>query len=68
MLTISFHMRHRSWSDSHPETGAPDEVGRGAGEGFNVNVELPPGTGDGGYLRAFGRSSRRSSTASRPVS
>jgi acetoin utilization deacetylase AcuC-like enzyme len=53
VLTVSFHMRHGAWSDAHPQTGAPDEVGRGSGEGFNVNVELPLGTGDGGYLRAF---------------
>jgi len=53
VLTVSLHMRHGAWGPSHPQTGAPGEVGRGAGEGFNVNVELPPGTGDGGYLRAF---------------
>jgi acetoin utilization deacetylase AcuC-like enzyme len=46
------HMRHGSWGPAHPQTGAADEVGSGAGEGFNVNVELPVGTGDGGYLRA----------------
>jgi acetoin utilization deacetylase AcuC-like enzyme len=53
VLTVSFHMRHGAWGESHPQTGAPDELGEGAGTGFNVNVELPPGTGDGGYLRAF---------------
>jgi acetoin utilization deacetylase AcuC-like enzyme len=53
VLTISLHMRHGAWGESHPQTGAPDEVGRGAGAGFNVNVELPPGTGDAGYLKAF---------------
>ncbi len=53
VLTVSLHMRHGAWSDSHPQTGAPDELGTGAGTGFNVNVELPPGTGDAGYLRAF---------------
>jgi acetoin utilization deacetylase AcuC-like enzyme len=52
VLTVSFHMRHGSWGPAHPQTGSPDEVGAGEGEGFNVNVELPPGTGDGGYLRA----------------
>jgi acetoin utilization deacetylase AcuC-like enzyme len=55
VLTVSLHMRHGAWSDAHPQTGAPDEVGSGAGEGRNVNIELPPGTGDGGYLRAFER-------------
>ena len=53
VLTLSLHMRHGAWSDAHPQTGAPAEVGSGAGEGLNVNVELPPGTGDGAYLRAF---------------
>ena len=53
VLTVSLHMRHGAWSDAHPQTGAPDELGEGAGTGFNVNVELPPGTGDAGYLRAF---------------
>jgi acetoin utilization deacetylase AcuC-like enzyme len=53
VLTISLHMRHGSWGPSHPQSGAPDEVGRGDGEGFNVNVELPLGTGDGGYLLAI---------------
>ena len=53
VLTVSLHMRHGSWSDAHPQTGAPDEVGRAPGEGFNVNVELPVGTGDGGYLKAM---------------
>jgi acetoin utilization deacetylase AcuC-like enzyme len=53
VLTVSFHMRHGAWGEAHPQTGAPDEVGRGEGRGFNVNIELPPGTGDGGYLRAM---------------
>jgi acetoin utilization deacetylase AcuC-like enzyme len=53
VLTVSLHMRHGAWSDAHRQTGAPDELGAGAGIGFNVNVELPPGTGDAGYLRAF---------------
>jgi acetoin utilization deacetylase AcuC-like enzyme len=52
VLTISLHMRHGAWGANHPQTGAPDEVGRADGAGFNVNVEMPPGTGDGGYLRA----------------
>jgi acetoin utilization deacetylase AcuC-like enzyme len=53
VLTFSLHMRHGAWGVNHPQTGASDEVGRGDGEGFNVNVELPPGTGDRGYLRAL---------------
>jgi acetoin utilization deacetylase AcuC-like enzyme len=52
VLTISLHMRHGAWGPAHLQTGAPDEVGRGAGAGYNVNVELPPGSGDGAYARA----------------
>jgi acetoin utilization deacetylase AcuC-like enzyme len=53
VLTISLHMRHGSWGPSHPETGAPDELGEGAGSGYNINLELRPGSGDGAYLAAF---------------
>ena len=55
VLTVSLHMRHGAWGPSHTQTGAPDEVGSAAGAGYNVNVELPAGTGDEGYLRAFER-------------
>jgi acetoin utilization deacetylase AcuC-like enzyme len=37
----------------YPGTGALDEIGRGAGQGFTVNVPLPAGCGDGDYLRVF---------------
>ncbi|HZH03637.1 MAG TPA: histone deacetylase [Myxococcaceae bacterium] len=36
-----------------PETGAVTETGRGVGEGFKVNVPLPPGSGDREYLGAW---------------
>jgi acetoin utilization deacetylase AcuC-like enzyme len=55
VLAVSLHMRHGSWGPSHPQTGAPDEVGTGDGAGRNVNVELPVGTGDEGYRRAMAR-------------
>jgi acetoin utilization protein AcuC len=35
-----------------PGTGFPDEIGGSGAEGSAVNVALPPGTGDGGWLRA----------------
>jgi acetoin utilization deacetylase AcuC-like enzyme len=35
--------------------GAVDHAGRGAGEGFTVNIPLPPGTGWQGYNAAFER-------------
>lgn len=34
-------------------TGKLAEVGAKAGKGFNINVPLPPGTGDAGYMRVF---------------
>lgn len=36
-----------------PGTGEEDHVGTGEGEGYNINVSLPPGTGNTGYLYAF---------------
>ena len=33
--------------------GWPGESGKGAGAGYAVNVPLPPGTDDAGWLRAF---------------
>ena len=55
VLTISLHMRHGSWGLSHPETGSPAESGHCEGKGYNVNVELRPGSGDGAYAEAFRR-------------
>src|SRR5699024_7426298 len=34
-------------------TGYKEDVGTGAGEGYNINIPLPPGTGDAGYVAAF---------------
>ncbi|WP_168200646.1 histone deacetylase [Allokutzneria sp. NRRL B-24872] len=50
VLTISVHMRHGSWGGSHPQTGAPDELGA---LGRNANIELSLGAGDSAYLRAL---------------
>lgn len=49
-LTISFHQDGRTL---FPGTGFVEEVGIGAGEGFSVNVPLPPYTDDESYLWAF---------------
>lgn len=38
-----------------PDSGAVDVVGTGAGEGFNVNIPLPPGSGNATYAAAFER-------------
>ncbi len=37
----------------YPGTGWLREVGKGDGEGYTVNIPLPPGTGDAGYLYAL---------------
>jgi acetoin utilization deacetylase AcuC-like enzyme len=38
----------------YPGSGAFDEVGRGKGRGFTINVPLTIGHGDGEYLKIFG--------------
>jgi acetoin utilization deacetylase AcuC-like enzyme len=53
VLTISLHMRTGLWGPTHPQSGSPEEVGHGAGQGFNVNVELPVGSGDQAYELAM---------------
>ncbi|MFE1954529.1 MULTISPECIES: acetoin utilization protein AcuC [Streptomyces] len=51
VLTISLHEHPRTL---FPQTGWPEETGAdGAAEGSAVNVALPAGTGDAGWLRAF---------------
>lgn len=40
-------------SPAYPFTGAVEETGRGAGEGYTVNVPLPPDVGEAGFLQAF---------------
>ena len=50
VLTISLHQHPLTL---FPGTGWPGEYGRGDAAGRAVNVALPPGTGDAGWLRAF---------------
>jgi len=50
VLTISLHQDPRTL---FPGTGLPSEIGRGDAEGTALNVALPPGTDDAGWLRAF---------------
>src|SRR4029450_13777533 len=50
VLTISLH---ESGYTAFPGTGFPEEAGGRGAEGTVVNVALPPGTGDAGWLRAF---------------
>jgi acetoin utilization protein AcuC len=50
VLTISVHQHPMTlW----PGTGWPTEIGSGDAEGTSVNLALPPGTRDAGWLRAF---------------
>ena len=48
VLFISLHQH-----PLYPGTGYVEELGEGEGRGFTVNIPLPPGTGDGSYLRAL---------------
>jgi len=50
VLMISLHQ-----SPLYPGSGHYNEMGRGAGEGYTVNIPLPPGTGDEGYDLAMER-------------
>lgn len=51
VLTISLHQER-----NYPlDTGAFAARGDGAGDGFNLNIPLPPGTGHRGYLLALER-------------
>jgi acetoin utilization deacetylase AcuC-like enzyme len=50
-LTISIH-QERAFA---AVTGDAEEIGEGAGKGYNLNVPLPAGCGDGAYRYAFER-------------
>ncbi|MGK5545006.1 acetoin utilization protein AcuC [Streptomyces sp. URMC 127] len=50
VLTISLHEHP---STLFPQTGWPEETGAPSAEGTAVNLALPAGTGDAGWLRAF---------------
>ncbi|MFF9125700.1 acetoin utilization protein AcuC [Streptomyces sp. NPDC014889] len=50
VLTISLHEHPRTL---FPQTGWPQETGAPSAQGSAVNVALPAGTGDAGWLRAF---------------
>ena len=50
VLTISLH---ETGQMLFPGTGFPHDLGGPDAEGTAVNVALPPGTGDAGWLRAF---------------
>jgi acetoin utilization protein AcuC len=50
VLTISLHEHPRTL---FPQTGWPQECGGAGAEGTAVNIAVPAGTGDAGWLRAF---------------
>ncbi len=47
VLVLSTHQDGRTL---FPGTGAVEETGSGAGEGYTINVPLPPRTGDASYM------------------
>lgn len=51
VLTISLHQDPRTL---FPGTGRAGDIGVGAGEGASVNLAIPPGCDDAGWLRGFG--------------
>lgn len=50
VLAISYH---ESGKTLFPGTGFPEEIGKGDGKGYCVNVPLPDGTYDDAYMKAF---------------
>ncbi|WP_372408467.1 acetoin utilization protein AcuC [Streptomyces luteireticuli] len=50
VLTVSLHEHPHTL---FPQTGWPEETGAPGAEGTAVNIALPAGTGDAGWLRAF---------------
>ena len=50
---ILYISTHQDPLTLYPGTGFPDEVGVGRGEGYNVNIPMPPGLGDDGFKRIF---------------
>lgn len=51
--SVLFMSMHQDPRTLYPGTGFVDQIGKGDGVGFNVNVPLPPGTGDATYLRVL---------------
>jgi acetoin utilization deacetylase AcuC-like enzyme len=51
VLTVSLHQERNYPMD----TGAFTDRGTGEGQGYNLNIPLPPGTGHTGYLAAMER-------------
>ncbi|GAA4827146.1 acetoin utilization protein AcuC [Garicola koreensis] len=50
VMTVSLH---QTGITLFPGSGYPNEIGEGEAEGTAVNLAVPGGTGDAGFLRAF---------------
>jgi len=50
VLYVSLHQDPKTL---YPGTGFPEEVGEKEGEGYTINIPLPPGTSDKGYALAL---------------
>jgi acetoin utilization deacetylase AcuC-like enzyme len=57
VLTISVHADPGNYFPFY--AGYADEIGRGVGEGFNMNLPLPHGSGDDAYIAAISRGLER---------
>ncbi|MFW6048860.1 MAG: histone deacetylase family protein [Candidatus Bipolaricaulota bacterium] len=44
---------HQDPATIYPGTGFADQVGEGRGEGYTINIPLPPGSGDESYRTVF---------------
>ncbi|NWF87611.1 hypothetical protein HXY32_07395 [Candidatus Bathyarchaeota archaeon] len=51
--TVLFISLHQDPRTIYPGTGFIWQIGKGDGEGYNINVPLPPGTSDRTYLYAL---------------
>jgi len=51
--TVLYISLHQDPCTIYPGTGFVWQIGEGKGEGYNVNVPLPPRTGDSTYLHAL---------------
>jgi len=50
VLFISIHQDPRT---IYPGTGFIHQIGSGPGRGYNINIPLPPGTGDESYMKVL---------------
>lgn len=50
---VLFFSIHQEYMNELPGRGYSHDIGSEKGEGFNINIPLPPGTSDAGYVHAF---------------